>query len=302
METTMGTTKIKREAPDKITKWDVLWCYLKFNCAIWLTQSNVNRAATALTQSMSSILRKLYKREEDFKEALSRHMEFFLTEYTLGAAIVGLLIAMEEQRANELYEKGESSITPESVSAIKASLMGPFAGIGDTMWASVFWTFGLALTIPMALEGNLWAIPIAWFICEGVQYPLGLILIWYGYSKGKSFILQITQSNSFNKLLTIAAIVSMVVFGQLTGQLVSFSTPGLMLGETVFTDFLDSIIPGLPILAPLFIMYYLGKKKNVNIPIIIIGIVVICVVLGLFGVFTAPAETASLVNGLKLLA
>ena len=179
--------------------------------------------------------------------------------------------------------------------------MGPLAGIGDTLWSAVFWALGLAFTIPMAMDGNFLAIPIAWFVCEGVQYPIGAIVAWYGYAKGRSFVAQISNSSLFKKVLAVAGIMSMVIFGQLTGQLVSFSTPSLMVGETSFTDFLNSVIPGLPVLGPLFLMYYLGKKKNVSVPVIIIGIVLICVVLGLLGVFNTPegAEMTSSILSMR---
>lgn len=286
----------KREAPDKLTTWDIIWCYLRFNCAIWLTQSNVNRAGTALTDSIGKILKKLYKNKEDFNEALSRHMEFYMTEYTWGACILGLTIAMEEQRAKDLYENGYTNISPSGVSAIKSSLMGPFAGIGDTLWSAVFWALGLAFTIPMAMEGNFWAVPIAWFVCEGVQYPIGALMTWYGYSKGKSFVAQLTNSKMFNKVLTLAGIMSMVVFGGLTGSLVSFSTPGLLIGERSFTNFLDSVIPGISVLGPLFLMYFLGRKRKISVPVIIVSIVIVCVILGMLGVFTDPQAVTAMIS------
>ena len=80
---------------------------------------------------MAPVLDKLYADDEERKkEAYQRHMEFFNCTPQLTPFIMGLAASMEEQNANS--EEGE--FQTESISMIKTSLMGPFAGIGDSFF------------------------------------------------------------------------------------------------------------------------------------------------------------------------
>ena len=80
---------------------------------------------------MEPVLDKLYADDEERKKkAYQRHMEFFNCTPQLTPFIMGLAASMEEQNANS--EEGE--FQTESISMIKTSLMGPFAGIGDSFF------------------------------------------------------------------------------------------------------------------------------------------------------------------------
>ena len=92
---------------------------------------------------MAPVLDKLYADDEERKkEAYQRHMEFFNCTPQLTPFIMGLAASMEEQNANS--EEGE--FQTESISMIKTSLMGPFAGIGDSFFQGTIRiiTFGIA--------------------------------------------------------------------------------------------------------------------------------------------------------------
>ena len=93
---------------------------------------------------MAPVLDKLYADDEERKkEAYQRHMEFFNCTPQLTPFIMGLAASMEEQNANS--EEGE--FQTESISMIKTSLMGPFAGIGDSFFQGTIRiiTFGIGL-------------------------------------------------------------------------------------------------------------------------------------------------------------
>lgn len=122
---------------------------------------------------MAPILDKLYKNKpEKCREAYQRHMEFFNCTPQVTGFIMGLAASMEEQNAK--CEDG--SFQPESISMIKTSLMGPFAGIGDSFFQGTLRiiTFGIGLSF--AQQGNvlgpilavlLFAIPsLSWGIME----------------------------------------------------------------------------------------------------------------------------------------
>ena len=84
--------------------------------------------APGFTFSMIPVIEKVYKNEEDKKDAYRRHTELFLTEARLSHFVIGVTAAMEERNANE------HDIDPVSINAIKAALMGPLAGIGDSLY------------------------------------------------------------------------------------------------------------------------------------------------------------------------
>lgn len=286
-------TMIKREAPEKITKLDVLKAWWRYKLVQMITISNTTKTATSYVYSLGPILKKLYKNEDDLKEALIDHNEFYMTRYDWGGCITGLVIAMEEKRANDLYEKGESEITRESISQTKLGLMGPFAAVGDTFENIVFFTPALVIGTPMAIAGNFWCLPIFFLLAVVPDWVIGTITYALGYEKGKDFVSNLLASNTFDRVLSIAGIIGMAMFGALTWQLVTFTTPGLLITGTSLTTHLDSIIPGITKLLPVFLCLYLFKKKKWPVVAIVIFLVVVCIILGVLGVFTASPEAAA---------
>lgn len=79
--------------------------------------------------SMLPIIRRVYKNKDDQAAAAKRHMEFFNTTPYVSTLILGISAAMEEANANE------EDFDESSINSVKAALMSPLAGIGD----SLFW-------------------------------------------------------------------------------------------------------------------------------------------------------------------
>ena len=93
---------------------------------------------------MLPVLKKLYTDKKELSAALKRHLEFFNTTPQTVTFITGACIALEEQNKKS---NGEFDIS--SIAALKAALMGPIAGIGD----SFFWgTLGIIADISMILQ------------------------------------------------------------------------------------------------------------------------------------------------------
>lgn len=94
--------------------------------------------------TLAPSLEKLYGKEtQELKEACKRHMEFFNTEPNVGGCILGITLALEEQKAN-----GED-VDEEMISSIKTGLMGPLAGIGDTIWQGTLSPIALGIILGM---------------------------------------------------------------------------------------------------------------------------------------------------------
>lgn len=77
---------------------------------------------------MLTPIRELYETNERRVEELRKYMVFYNSEvFTIGPIINGIACSMEEARAN-----GEN-VTAKDINSVRTGLMGPVAGIGDTV-------------------------------------------------------------------------------------------------------------------------------------------------------------------------
>ena len=98
-----------------------------------MSNSFARLQSVAFCAAFIPVLKKLYGNDpEEYSAALTRHLMFFNTEGIWGSVVHGIVLAMEEQRALG------APIPIEAITGIKAGLMGPFAGIGDTIdWSTI---------------------------------------------------------------------------------------------------------------------------------------------------------------------
>lgn len=114
----------------KLTKEDLRKVFLR-SLTIMCSWNYERQMHMGFMCGMSPVLDKLYADDEERKkDAYRRHMEFFNCTPQMTPFIMGLVASMEEQNANS--EEGD--FQTESISMIKTSLMGPFAGIGDSFF------------------------------------------------------------------------------------------------------------------------------------------------------------------------
>ena len=99
--------------------------------------------------SLIPALKKLYPSGEEAKEALKRHLEFFNTHPYVAAPIIGVTLALEEERANG------ADIDDAAIQGVKVGMMGPLAGIGDPVfWFTVRPIVG-AIAASLAVGGSI---------------------------------------------------------------------------------------------------------------------------------------------------
>ncbi|MCL5040494.1 MAG: PTS system mannose/fructose/sorbose family transporter subunit IID [Firmicutes bacterium] len=254
---------------DLMKSW-LLWTFFSHSCY------NYERLqATAFAQSMIPIIRRLYTTKEEIVAALKRHLVFFNTEPNVGDVIHGITIAMEEERAND------APISDEAINSVKTGLMGPLAGIGDTVTQGTITPILLAFGIGMAKEGNLFG-PFLYTVLEAV-IVLGIAYFMFmsGYRLGKRAVEQILEGGLINNVVVGAGVMGATVIGALTGKFVSLSTPVIAtIGQTkvkVQADVLDKIMPGLlPLLLTLGVLWLLRRGKSpvtVMLWIVVLGVV-----------------------------
>ena len=246
-----------------LTKKDIdkaAWSYIFFAQA---TQNFERMMGLAFCHVMEPILKKLYKNNPDeYKKALQRHMQFYNTEPQLGALIPGITIAMEEARA-----KGED-VSEELIVNTKNALMGPFAGIGDSMLIGTYSPILLSIAMSMCInDGN----PVGPLFFCAVWLTTIVGLQWYLFHKG--YDMGIGAANLFftnkalaDKITTGLTMMGLVVIGGVAATTVKakviyqFVSGDMTLGiqEQIF----DKIMPGvLPLLVTLAVWYLMDKKK-----------------------------------------
>ncbi len=233
----------------------------------WLFFSHANYnyerlQATGFVHSMTPILRKLYSDPEDLKAALQRHLVFFNTQPDVGGVIHGMVIAMEEERASG------ADVSDEAINGVKTGLMGPLAGIGDTIQQGTVIPIFLAIGISLGKSGNLLG-PLLYLVAiGGIFWTFGWYVWLQGYLRGRVALTNFLQSGVLQEFITGASILGLVVMGALTVQFVTLSTPLVLnLGGSslaIQTQVLNQFAPALLPLGVTLLYWYLLQKKRVN--------------------------------------
>ncbi|AHF75182.1 PTS system mannose/fructose/sorbose family IID component [Sodalis praecaptivus] len=269
--------------PKEITEKDVKNSWLYYYIVAEMGISYERLQALGFTTGILPILQKLYPDPEDLKLAIKRHLVFYNTEAVFGAPINGIVIAMEEQKA-----KG-ADIDDDTITGIKTGLMGPMAGIGDSIdWATLKpIIFGLAVTL--SANGSILG---AFFLLllPIIQIVVGRKLAAYGYRAGQASIREILQSGHIRMLITGASTLGLFMMGALSSTYVKLSTPlQFSFGEQnkpfVLQQVIDNIVPGILPLLAVFGIYWWLVKRNQNFTIIMILIVAISIIGALLGIF-----------------
>ena len=250
--------------------------------------------------SLIPAIKKLYTKKEDQAAALERHLEFFNTHPYVAAPIMGVTLALEEERANGV------EIDDAAIQGVKIGMMGPLAGIGDPVfWFTVRPILG-ALGASLAASGNLVGPLLFFFGWNAIR----MAFLWYtqefGYKAGSE--ITIDMSGGILKDITKgASILGMFILAVLVQRWVSINftinLPGKQLSEGAYINFpegpvtgaelkgilgqalsgmsldrvqpqtlqgqLDSLIPGLMGLLLTFLCMWLLKKKVSPITIIL---------------------------------
>lgn len=231
--------------------------------------------------SMAGVLKKLYKNnKEGLKESLTRNMAFFNTENTWGSMIVGITTSLEEEKANG------SEIEPTTISNIKTALMGPLAGIGDTITQGLVKVILLGIGIDLALQGSALG-PILFVVLFAVYTGGTSYLCFFsGYKLGKNAVVSILNSGLVNKVTNALGAVGMVVLGGLVARNVGVTTKLVLKFNELAVDIqmiLDKILPKfLPLTA--FLIVYYALRKGVKPTVIMLFIFVFGFVAAFLGI------------------
>ena len=282
----MGEKKLERSDVQR-----AFWLWTFFSHANY----NYERLqGTAFAHAMTPIIKKLYKDPDEIKAALKRHLVFFNTEPNVGGVIHGTVIAMEEQRAMG------ADIDDDAINSVKSGLMGPLAGIGDSITQGTITPILLSIGIGLAAgnpavvgDGNPFG-AILYFVLEvGIMLALAYFMWMQGYDRGREGVTSMLRSGILDRVLTGAGVLGNMVMGALTYQFVHvFLTLNFKIdvGGGNVTDFdvtknlLNPILPGLLPLAFTLLTWWLLARRRVS-PIWLLVIFVVISMVGALQIF-----------------
>lgn len=238
----------------------------------------------ACAHTFLPVVKYLYPNNKEKQiDLMTREMEFFNVHPEFGSCILGLAISLEEEKAMG------KDIPNEFITNIKTSLMGPLAGVGDTIWQGVLIPILLALCIDITRSGsgNIWGAIIYAVAMFFITYIFSYANFMFGYHAGSDAIMDFLERGILNKLLKGASIMGCMVMGGLIVNYVSVScgitivTSGaeFSLQESLF----DAVLPNILPLAATMGVYGLMQKKWTSIRIILL-MVVIGIVGGFFNI------------------
>lgn len=237
--------------------------------------------ANGFTLTMEPAIEKLYgKDKEARREAYERHQNFFNTHAVAFNFIAGLTYAMEKQHA-------KGNVPAEAINNIKAALMGPTAGMFDSIFFNCIRVIVAGICIGLMSAGNPFGIPL-FILGYGVTQSIAkYFLLNAGYSYGTAFIDRIFNSGLMNILTKAASVLGLMMVGAMTATTVNVPvscTLGLNGAEVELGEIFNSIFPGILSLVLLFALIRLIKKGRKPIQLIF-GILLIGLVGAFLGIF-----------------
>ena len=250
----------EREGSGLVTHKDINAVYHRWWITAFMTDGYERMKGLCFCYSIMPILKKIYAdRPEELREALKRHLLFYNTEAAIGGTLIeGIVISMEEQKA-----RGEE-MPEEAIINVKNSLMGPFAGIGDTINLVNLRPLIFSLFVGYGLAGHWWAAVAPVVILVAITQFEGYNLIHIGYRLGTRAAGNLLQSGSIQKIIQFFGVLGLFAMGAMSASNVKVAL-GVMIptgGEplNLQTGLLDPILPGLPALVIVLLLYRYLKK------------------------------------------
>jgi len=209
---------------------------------------------TGFAFAMMPVLKKLYKTKESMAAALQRHLQLFNTSTYGCTLILGLTTAMEEQNSRD------ADFNADSINSVKLGLMGPLAGVFDSLFWGTLKVIAAGVGTSLALKGNVSGVILFILLFNVPHLLLRYQLTFIGYKAGTRFLQKLSQSNVMDRLTQGAAILGLMVVGAMPATLMNIHTP-VSFGEGAgLQGILDQIVPALVPLGLTFLVYYFVKK------------------------------------------
>jgi PTS system N-acetylgalactosamine-specific IID component len=233
----------------------------------WFSYDKMQAMSALFT--LAPIIKANARNKEEIIAACKTNVQFFNTQPFMANFIFGVCMAMIENHEPE-----------EAIQAVKVGLMGPFAGIGDSLlWFTVrpiLFSIGAGLALQGNIFGPIFSLLGFWFVGQYIVRYLGMKI---GYLQGTRFIEEFAESGLMEEVTNSISIVGISVVGTLIATWVRASSPMVFqAGEgsgMQIQPMLDMLMPKLlPALLTALAYWLLAKRKAHPVAVIIIFLVV----------------------------
>ncbi len=243
-----------------------------------------NMHTLGFINSMMPTIEDLYEKKEERVNAIKTYRSFFNTEPQLGALIVGICCGLEEARAN-----GNEDIDEETISGIRSGLMGPVAGIGDSIIVGTYIPILLGIALGLSVGGSPLGV-IFYAISFITSITLFMKFIFKkGYELGGAAV-ELIVGERANAIKNSIVLAGTIIVGAVAGSWINIGT-ALKLTNSTGEEYLNlqKIINGiypnlLSGIAIMFCYYLLSKRKlsTTKVMLILLAVALIGVLTGFF--------------------
>lgn len=230
----------------------------------------------------SPFAQKYYKDDpEAQRRMMERHSLFYNTEPQTGQLVVGIVTSLEEQ-----IMLGQD-VDEQLPVNIKTTLMGPLAGIGDSIVQGIIVPTLLSIGMGLAAGGSALG-PLFYMISYGIiGTAITYVSFRSGYKLGISAVDYVVGEDA-KRITDAFNVLGVMVVGALSASNIVLTTQwNIPQGEEIMPlqEVLDGIFPGLLPLVMVLLSYWLIAKKRMSATKVILILTVIITVGVLIGAF-----------------
>jgi len=267
---TESVEKGRAQPKGSLTGGDLLNTFIR---SLWLqTSLNYERMeALGYIQAVWPLLKRWKKDEKERKEWLKMHLEYYNTQPHLSNLILGIDLALTEQGGDI-----------DTVRALKVGLIGPLAGIGDSLMWFTLLPICLLIGISYATGGNMLGIIVFEVLWVGITWPLRYYLLKVGYEQGTRIAGVFTEER-LGVFREVMGAFGVGMLGALTVLFVGVTTPLTIVGTITLQSVFDALLPSLLPLISVFLCYRL-LKKGWSVLKLVAVIFIVGFVLGYLGI------------------
>lgn len=238
------SSKIHADYDKVVTKKDLIKVFLR-EITYEHTWNYERMGNVGFCFSMYPVLKKLYPDKKDLAAAMKRHLTLYQTSHYLATFQMGITAAMEEENAQD------ADFDTDSIGAVKTALMGPIAGIGDSLFWGTIKVIATGIGCSLALQGNILG-PILFLLIFNIPaYLCRWFGVFLGYKMGRESMAKIVESGLMKVVMEVASIMGIMVVGGMTMDMTSINfVTQIGSGEEASTiqDLLNGIVPGLSLI------------------------------------------------------
>lgn len=273
--------------PEEITNKDILKTWFRFWWANEVPHTFDRMIAPAFCFGLIPVLKKLYKNKVFLAEALQRHLQFFNTQAVWGGGIIsGITVSLEEERAKAL-NAGEEALDATMIQNTKIGLMGPLAGVGDSIDSGTVQYICISLFLGLCQEGNPLGAVMPFVCFATATFIYGYLFTRMGYTMGRRAALEVMKGGRIKSIIDALGVLGLFMMGAMAASYVKLSTPiqaDLSGKPFVLQETLDGIIPGILPLIAVMALFFFFQKKGMKVTQAMLGFTVILIVLAVIGI------------------